>query len=69
MNKTWIFSLREPILVRIGEDDKKINDMVIKGCVSTIDSKTRIDLELKSEGQVQGHKNSIQKLAKTGISS
>ena len=31
------------IYVSIGEDDKKINDMVIEDNVSTIESKTRID--------------------------
>ena len=51
-------------MVRIGEDDNKINDIVIEDNISTIDSKTIIDLELKSEGQVQGHKISIQKWAK-----
>ena len=40
---TWIFSILEPILVSIGEDDKKINDMVIKDNVSTIDSKTKME--------------------------
>ena len=41
--KTWIFSILEPILVSIGEDDKKINDTVIEDNVSTIDSKTKMD--------------------------
>ena len=51
--KTWIFSILETILVIIGEDDKIINDMVIEDNVSTIDSKTKMDQELKSKGQ--GH--------------
>ena len=51
--KTWNFSILEPILVSIGEDDKKINDMVIEDNVSTIESKTKMDQELKPEGQ--GH--------------
>ena len=41
-------------MVSIAEDDKKIENMVIKAYVSTINSKTRMDQELKSEGQ--GHK-------------
>ena len=57
--KTWIFSLFETTSVSIGEDDKKINDMVIEDNVSTMDSKTGIDQELKSEGQGQGQKISI----------
>ena len=47
--KTWIFSF-EPILISIGEDDKKINDSVIEDNVSTIDSKSKMDQEFKSEG-------------------
>ena len=39
--ETWIFSILEPILVSIGEDDKKINDMVIEDNVSAIDSKNK----------------------------
>ena len=68
--KTLIYSLFEPIFVSIGDDDKKLNDMVIGDNASTIDSKTRIDQELKSEGQGQGQKLSIFKHGrKTGISS
>ena len=39
-------------MISIG-DDKKINDSVIEDNVSTIDSKTKMDQEFKSEGQ--GH--------------
>ena len=42
----------EPFWISIG-DDKKINDSVIEDNVSTIDSKTKMDQEFKSEGQ--GH--------------
>ena len=38
-------------MVSIAEDDKKINNMVMEVYVSTINSKTRMDQELKSEGQ------------------
>ena len=52
--KTWIFSILEPILVSIGEDDKKINDVVIEDNVSTIiDSKTKMHQELEPKGQGQ----------------
>ena len=40
-------------MVSIGEVDKNINDMVIEDDVSTINSKTKMDKELKPEGQ--GH--------------
>ena len=44
--------------------------MVIEDNVSTIDSKTRLDQELKYEGQGQGKKISIfKKWTITGISS
>ena len=48
------FQLNSAFLVSIGEDDKIINNMVIKVYVSIFDSNTRMDQELKSEGQ--GHK-------------
>ena len=47
--KAWIFSF-EPFLISIGEDDKKY-DSVIEDNVSTIDSKTKMHQEFKSEGQ------------------
>ena len=40
-------------MVSIGEVDKNINDMVIEDNVSTINSKTKMDQELKPKGQ--GH--------------
>ena len=40
-------------LVSIGDDYKKINDMVIEDTVSTINSKTKMGQEFKSEDQ--GH--------------
>ena len=42
------------MLVSIAEDDKQKNNMVIEVYMYTITSKTRMDQELKSEGQ--GHK-------------
>ena len=41
------------------EDDKEINNMVIEDNVSTINSKTKMDQEFKSEGQGQDHLISI----------
>ena len=41
------------------EDDKQISKIVFKDNVSTVDQKTRMDQEFKSEGQ--GHKISILK--------
>ena len=41
-------------MISIADDDKKVNNMVIEVYVSTINSKTRMDQDLKSEGQ--GHK-------------
>ena len=46
--------------------------MLIENIVSTIESKTRMDLELKADGQGHGHKISIfknEKKKNTGISS
>ena len=40
-------------MVSIGEDDKKIKDVVTEDNVSTIDSKTKMDQELEPKGQGQ----------------
>ena len=50
--KHVFFILFEQILLSIAEDDKKISNMVIKDNVPSIDKKTNMDQENKSEGQI-----------------
>ena len=50
--KVFFFILFEPILLSISEDDKKISNLVIKDNVPSIDRKTKMDQENKSEGRI-----------------
>ena len=55
LKKTWISANLNQFWLSIAVDDKEIHNMVIEDNVYTINSKTKMDQEIYSAGQGQGH--------------